>query len=140
MRLISFEFLGFISFVGLWTDISVRKQCTVHKVKRLTNESNGCVKAGSDICSQRILHSESQVLKLPLVEVRTGGGHIEHSCDACCCQHLSAGGVEGTAQKQEGQQLYWTTLQLKKGKVRTAKLKCTMICRSVIHCFLSKRG
>lgn len=77
----------------------------------LTDERDGCVKAGSDVSSQRVLHSEPEVLKLALVEVGTGGGHVQHGCDACGCQRLPAGRVDGAAQEQEGQELHWTILQ-----------------------------
>lgn len=82
--------------------------------ERLTDEGYGCGEAGSDVSGQTVLHSEPQVLKLPLVEVRACGGDIEHGCDARCCEGLSAGRVDGTAQKQKGQQLYWTILQYQK--------------------------
>lgn len=83
----------------------------VHRFERLTDEGNGRRKAGFDVCSQSVLHSEPQVLEVALVEVRTGGGHVEDSRDARCLQCLSAGGVEGTAQKQEGKKLHWTVLE-----------------------------
>lgn len=59
--------------------------------EKLTDEGYGCGEAGSDVCGQTVLHSEPQVLKLPLVEVRACGGDIEHGCDARCCEGLSAG-------------------------------------------------
>ncbi len=82
--------------------------------EKLTDEGDGCGEAGSDVCSEAVLHSEPQVLKLALVEVRACGGYVEHSCDARRCEGLSAGGVDGTAQKQEGEQLHWTILQFTK--------------------------
>ena len=74
---------------------------------------DGCGEAGSDVGSQAVLHCEPQVLKLSLIEVGACGRNVEHSCDASCCEGLSAGRVDGTAQKQEGQQLHWTILQFK---------------------------
>lgn len=90
--------------------------CTGCLEEKLTDEGYGRGEAGSDVSSQAVLHSEPQVLKLPLVEVGARGGDVEHSCDARCCEGLSAGGVDGTAQKQEGQQLHWTILQLTKSR------------------------
>lgn len=89
-------------------------------MKGLTDERDGCVKAGSDVSYQRVLHSESQVLKLSFVEVWAGGGYVEDSCDACCCQRLSAGRVDGTAQEQEGKQLHRTILEM----IKTAINQC----------------
>lgn len=36
---------------------------------KLTDEGYGSGKAGSDVSGEAVLHSEPQVLKLPLVEV-----------------------------------------------------------------------
>lgn len=110
-KLLYFVLRWFPNRVRLKPDFHFRVTMTAHRLKALTDESNGRREAGFDVSSQSVLHCESQVLKLPLVEVRTGGGHVEHGCDACCCQRLSAGRVDGTAQKQEGQQLHWTILQ-----------------------------
>lgn len=115
---ICLEFLHVFNVSGIWEDISKTqslnfylKATLVHKWKGLTNESDGGVKTGSDVSSQVVLHGETQVLKLPFVDVWTGGGHVEHGCDSCSCQSLSAGRVDGAAQKQEGKQLHWAILQ-----------------------------
>lgn len=79
--------------------------------RKLTNEADGCGEAGSDVSIQTVLHCEPQVLQLPLVEVGAGGGHVEDSRDVRCCQGLSAGGVDGAAEEQEGQQLHGTILK-----------------------------
>lgn len=105
------------NFTGVCTEqIKVEhlfKGYAAHK-QELTDEGDGCGEAGSNVSTQIVLHGEPQVFKLPLVEVRTGGGNVEHSCDTRCCKGVSARGVNGTAQKQEGQQLHWTILQVKK--------------------------
>lgn len=82
--------------------------------ENLTNEGDGCGEAGPDVSGQAVLHGELQVLKLPLEEIGACWGHVENSCDARCTEGLSAGGVEGTAQIQEGQQLHGAILFLER--------------------------
>lgn len=78
--------------------------------ENLTDEGDGCGEAGPDVGSEAVLHSEPQVLKVPLVEIGACGGNVEHGGDARCGEGLSARRVEGAAQVQEGQQLHGTIL------------------------------
>lgn len=96
---------------------------------KLTDEGDGGGEAGPDVSGEVVLHSQPQVLKLPLVEIGARGGNIEHGRDARRHEGLSAGGVEGAAQIQEGQQLHGTILYKKRarlflGKERGASLPC----------------
>lgn len=79
-------------------------------MRKLTDEGYGRGEAGSDVGGQAVLHGEPQVLELPLVEVGTCGGDVEHRRDARSCQSLPAGRVDGAAQKQEGEQLHGAVL------------------------------
>lgn len=78
------------------TRLALSQSCRFEE--NLTNEGDGCGEAGPDVSGEGVLHSELQVLKLPLEEIGACWGHVENGCDARCSEGLSAGGVESTAQ------------------------------------------
>lgn len=99
-------------FISIKKNIKIKNGADRQKATEegLTDEGNSRGETGPDVSSQTVLHSEPEVQQLLFIEVGTWGGDIEDSCDACCGKGLSAGWVDSTAQKQEGQQLHRTSL------------------------------
>ncbi len=83
---------------------------------RLTNKLDGVWKEDAYVCGQIVLHLQSFVLKFLLKQIGTGRGYIEHSRDPASLQCLPSGGVKRTAQKEEGEDFNWTTLEITKNK------------------------
>ena len=76
----------------------------------LTYELNGLQEPGADVLFVVVLHWDALVLVGPLEVVGAVGGDVEQGCDAQAVQRLLPGGMEGTAQVEEGQDLHWTSL------------------------------
>lgn len=83
---------------------------------RLTNKVDGLWKEDAYVCGQTVLHLQSFILKFLLKQVGTGRGYVEHSRDPTSLQSLPSGGVKCTAQKEEGEDFNWTTLEITKDK------------------------
>lgn len=63
-----------------------------------------------DVRCHAVLHLQGHVAQLMLEQVGAGQGDVQDSRDAAAPQQLPLRRVMGTAQVQEGQDLYGTTL------------------------------
>lgn len=78
---------------------------------RLTDEVEGLLEVGADVGHVTVLHWDPLVVKVAPGRPQVPAGHVEQGADVKVAEIVVPGGVVGTAQVEERQDLHWFTLQ-----------------------------